>query len=126
MSALDVIVGNLRTAIESGDLETFSNLLDPHVTWGAPGDPSPPCQTRAQVLRWFANGREAGRRAHIRSVTTNEDMILVRMTVTTPDDPGSDRWEVLRVANGLVADIRGYDNEADARAAAGLTGSVGD
>lgn len=119
--AVEALAEKVRIALDSADLEKFSNLLDPRVTWGAPGDPSPPCQTRAQVLAWYANGRAEGRRAHVRSVRTHEDKILVAMTVSSPEDPGSDRWQVLTVADGRVTDIRGYDDEAEATAAAGTS-----
>jgi len=118
--AVEAIAEKVRVALDSADLELFSDLLDPRVTWGAPGDPSPACQTRAQVLAWYANGRAAGRRGHVRTVTTHEDKILVAMTVTSPEEAGSDRWQVLTVANGRVIDIRGYDEEVDALAAAGV------
>jgi hypothetical protein len=121
-ATIDRIAASLRIALADGDLERFADLLDPRVTWGAPGDPAPSCQNRKQVLAWYANGRAAGRRAEIRRITINEDKILVTMFVTSPGEVGSDRWQVLRVANGLVADIRGYDDETDARAAAGLAG----
>lgn len=119
-ATIDRIAESLRAALSDGNLEKFADLLDPRVTWGAPDDPEPSCQNRKQVLAWYANGRAAGRRAEIRSITINEDKILVTMFVTSLGEDGSDRWQVLRVANGLVADIRGYDDEADARAAAGI------
>jgi ketosteroid isomerase-like protein len=119
--AVEAIAEKVRIALDSADLEHFSDLLDPDVTWGAPGDPSPPCQSRAQVLAWYSSGRAAGRRGHVRTVTTHDDKILVTMTVTSPDDAGSDRWQVLTVANGRVTDIRGYDDETAAMAATGLS-----
>jgi len=30
-------------ALGAADLTAFSHLLDPKVTWGAPGDPTPAC-----------------------------------------------------------------------------------
>jgi ketosteroid isomerase-like protein len=119
---VESIAEKVRAALDSADLEQFADLLDPHVTWGAPGDPSPSCHNRSQVLAWYANGRAAGRRGHVRSVATYDDKILVTMTVTSPDDNGTERWQVLTVANGRVADIRGYDDEAAAFAAAGVSG----
>jgi hypothetical protein len=44
----------------------------------------------------------------------------VTMTITSPDDVGSDRWQVLTVGNGRVTNIRGYDDEVAALAAVGL------
>jgi ketosteroid isomerase-like protein len=119
--AVEAIAEKVRIAMDAADLEQFAELLDPGVTWGAPGDPTPTCQSRSQVLSWYANGRAAGRRGEVRSVTTRGDKILVAMTVSSPEFPPSDRWQVLTVADGRVSDIRGYEDEAAALAAAGLT-----
>ena len=117
------VAAGVRTALASADLDAFADLLDPHVTWGAPGDPSPPCQNRNQVLAWYRQGRADGRRAHVLDVTTHDDKILVAMTVTDRDHPSGDeheRWQVLTVANSLIVDIRGYDDQTDAATAAGI------
>ena len=122
-SPADVAV-QVRTALEAADLDAFADLLDPQVTWGAPGDPSPPCQNRQQVLAWYRQGRAGGRRADVLDVTAHEDKVLVAITVTPgdpdPGQPAAERWQVLTVAGGRVTDIRGYDDEADARTAAGI------
>lgn len=124
-SAAD-IAAQVRTALEAADLEAFADLLDPRVTWGAPGDPSPPCQNRQQVLAWYRQGRADGRRAQVLDVTVQDDKVLVAMTVSPGNanacQPDAERWQVLTVAGGRVTDIRGYDDEADARTAAGLDG----
>ncbi|HTW21465.1 MAG TPA: nuclear transport factor 2 family protein [Mycobacteriales bacterium] len=117
--ALAGLADKLRTALSGADLEQYAELLDPNVTWGEPGDPSPPCQNRQQVLAWYSRGRAEGRRATVNEVTTYDRKILVAMTVTSADDgQGFDRWQVLTVTGGRVSDIRGYDDEAAARAAA--------
>jgi hypothetical protein len=122
-TAVEAIAEKVRVALDSADLEEFADLLDPKVTWGAPGDSAPACQNRRQVLTWYANGRAAGRRGNVRSVETHDDKILVTMTVSTPDEPDHDRWQVLTVANGLVADIRGYEEQEAALTAAGISRS---
>lgn len=120
------IAEQVRGALDSADPADFAALLHPHVTWGAPGDPSPPCQNRDQVLAWYRHGAADGRRAHVLDVATIGDKILIKMTVTPRPghDSGQDhlRWQVLTVSNGLVVDIRGYDDAASARAATGLPG----
>lgn len=76
------------------------------------------------MLGWYRRGRGEGRRAEVIDVTAHQDKIVVAMKVGPPhprsDDAPADRWQVLTVARGRVTDIRGYDREADARAAAGL------
>lgn len=112
----------VAAALDAADPEQFADLLDPRVTWGAPGDPSPPCRNRQQVLAWYQRGRADGRRAQVRSVTAHQDKILVSMMVTTSGVPTngeaeSPRWQVLTVVDGRIADIRGYDDEDAARTA---------
>jgi hypothetical protein len=58
--AAESVAQRLRIALEAADPSAFGDLLDPNVRWGPPGDPSPPCQNRAQVLSWYRRGREAG------------------------------------------------------------------
>lgn len=118
VASTQTLAEQVRLALESADLDRFSDLLDPRVTWGAPGDPAPSCQNRAQVLAWYAGGRAAGRRFEVRDVTAYPDRILVAVTVTMPDGARSDRWQVLTVAGGRVVDIRAYDDEGAAVAAA--------
>jgi ketosteroid isomerase-like protein len=118
------IAGKVREALDSADLERFADLLDPNVTWGAAGaDPAWGCHNRKQVLAWYANGRAEGRRARVLDVATNRDRILVSLKVTSPDEEGeTDRWQVLTVTGGRVSDIRGYDDQLQARADAGIPG----
>lgn len=119
------VAASVRTALESADLDAFADLLDPHVTWGAPGDPAPPCQSRNQVLDWYRQGKADGRRAHVLDVAARADKILVTMRVTdrdaSPDASEHDRWQVLTVVAGRVVDIRGYDDQDDAVVAAGMS-----
>lgn len=119
------LAGLVGQALAEADLDGYADLLHPDVRWGAPGDPSPPCQNRAQVLAWYRNGWEAGTRARVTETVAAGDKILVGMRVTeAPADAGAadefDRWQVLTVRDGMVADIRGFDSRDEAAAAAGL------
>ena len=106
---------------ELAELEKLAELLDPDVTWGAPGDPSPSCQSRQQVLSWYRRAKAAGRRAQVLSVTTHGEGILVAVT-STPDEAVTMRWQVLQVAGRRITDIRGFEDEDSAQAAAGPAG----
>lgn len=119
-SGVTMVADQVRAALESADLTAFAHLLDPNVTWGAPGDPSPTCQNRTQVLDWYRVGQAEGRRARVLDVTCHGDKILVTSRVTAVDSGEVDRWQVLTVAAGRVVDIRGYDRQEDAKAAAGI------
>lgn len=76
------IAEQIRAALDAADLDAFADLLDPHVTWGAPGDPSPPCRNRGQVLDWYRQGRADGRRGRVLDVISHADKILLTMKVT--------------------------------------------
>jgi hypothetical protein len=112
-------------ALAAADLNAYADLLHPDVRWGAPGDPDPPCQNRAQVLAWYRGGRDAGVRARVTETIAVGDKILVGLQVSRTENErglggGVDRWQVLTLRDGMVADIRGFDNRAEATAAAGL------
>ena len=115
------LADRVRAALESADLTAIGDLLSPDVRWGPPGDPHPPCRNRRQVLEWYSRGREAGTRARVLEVGVRGDALLVGMMVTRrPDQPaeGSERWQVLRVADGLITDIRGFEDRESAEAQA--------
>jgi ketosteroid isomerase-like protein len=112
---------HVRTALESADLDRFADLLAPDVTWGAPGDPTPSCRDRHQVLTWYRKARALGRPVVLVDVTAYENAILVALATasdTPPPNAVADRWEVLAVADGRVRDIRGYDDRGAAIKAA--------
>lgn len=117
-------------ALTSADLDAYADLLHPQVRWGAPGNASPPCQNRAQVLAWYRAGRDAGMRARVTETAVAGDKILVGMRVSgaegEPDTSDeANRWQVLTLRDGMVADIRGFDNRDEAVATAGFSGDAG-
>jgi ketosteroid isomerase-like protein len=119
------LAGLIGEALAAADLDAYADLLHPDVRWGPPGDRNPPCQNRAQVLAWYRGGRDAGVRARVTETVAAGDRILVGLRVFHTDpDPGDagevDRWQVLTLRDGMVADIRGFDNRDEAVAAAGL------
>ena len=114
----------VKSALQAADLSAFSELLDPNVRWGAPGDPSPACMDRAQVLSWYQRGLDAGVRARVSEIAVLDDRtILVGLTVRNPASRESgaevERWQVLTVGGGRVVDIVGFDERSDAVARAG-------
>jgi RimJ/RimL family protein N-acetyltransferase/ketosteroid isomerase-like protein len=121
---MDQLAGQVRSALEAADLDAYADLLDRGVRWGPPGDPVPPCRSRAQVLAWYRRGREAGTRARVVETVVTGDKILVGLKVArtaTPDDGAeSDRWQVLTVRDGRIAGITGFDDRDEAAAWAGL------
>jgi ketosteroid isomerase-like protein len=110
------LVEQVRAAMEAADLDAMRDLLAPDARWGAPGDPSPPCQNREQVLSWYQMGRNAGVRSRVTETFISGDSIIVGLTVTGRADRDSEdiRWQVLTVRAGRIAAITGVDDRESA------------
>lgn len=114
------LADRVRAAFDSADLTAIADLLAPDVRWGPPGDPSPPCQSRRQVLAWYERAKETGMRARVAGVTVLGDRLLVELAVRdtraspAPRDESA-RWQLLTIRDGRIADIVGFDTERDAR-----------
>lgn len=109
----------MRIALESADLSFFAELLDPDVHWGPPGDASPPCRNREQVIAWYERGRAAGTRAHVSEVELLGNQILVGLVVTGNEvsrerGDGAERWQLLTVRDGRVTDIVAFERRTEA------------
>jgi streptomycin 6-kinase len=127
LEALESIAERIRTALEASDLSAFAELLDANVRWGAPDDPSPACQNRAQVLAWYQRGRDAGVRARVSEVAVLDDRTILvglrvaRNAAALENGFEEERWQALTVGDGRVVDIVGFDERSDALARAGQT-----
>jgi len=109
----------VRRAMASEDLPGIADLLDPDVTWGAPGARSPSCKNRNQALAWYQRGRDAGVRGSVQDVEVLGDRLLVSMTVRGTDGArerggAALRFQVLTVRNGRIVAIVGFDEKAEA------------
>jgi len=114
---MEQIAGQVQSALQSAGLSAYKELLDPNVTWGAPDDSIPACRNRDQVLTWYRQGRAKGVRADVIETLVQGDRILVALMVgneVAADTGGSPRWQVLTVKDGLVTDIRGFEDRASA------------
>ncbi|MGO9342580.1 MAG: nuclear transport factor 2 family protein [Acidimicrobiales bacterium] len=117
--SLKEIARQLRSALESADLSAFSGLLDPKVRWGPPGDQSPPCQSREQVLAWYERAKDRGVSAKVSESTVVGDRIIVGLVVAGSDaaqQRGGEalRWQVFTMRNGRVVEIVGFDLRSEA------------
>jgi ketosteroid isomerase-like protein len=116
------LLDRVRDALASQDLDAFTALLAPDVTWGAPGDPNPPCRNRRQVVQWYQRAYDRGVRATVTAViAVGDSSMLVGLAVTgdpADDDAGgpAGRWQVLAITDGLVSDIRGFEDRPSALA----------
>jgi ketosteroid isomerase-like protein len=116
---MDEIAERVRKALVSEDVSAFSDLLDPEVTWGAPGARHPSCKNRGQVLAWYQRGRESGIHGSVFDVEVLGDRLLISMSVRGTQDARERggtalRYQVLTVRNGRIADIVGFDDKAEA------------
>jgi len=123
--AMQELAGRIAAALEAADLAAYRDLLHPAARWGSPGDPAPPCRSREDVLSWYRQARDSGARAHVAETVVSGDRILVGLKVTgTPAAAGHggeyDRWQVLTVRDGQVAEIVGFADRAEAEAWAGM------
>jgi ketosteroid isomerase-like protein len=121
---LESLAVRVRAALDAGDLSGIEELLTPDARWGPPEEPEVGCRSRAEVVAWWSEARDRGMSATVTEVVAGPDALLVGLRVTTPPsetDPGgtSERWQVLGVREGKVADIRGFDDRAVAAARAG-------
>ena len=116
---MDEIAMLVRNALAAEDLSAFAELLDPAVTWGAPGARNPSCKTRNQVLAWYQRGRDAGVRGSVHDVEILSDRLLVSMSVRGTENArerggAALRFQVLTVRRGKVVDIVGFDDKTEA------------
>jgi ketosteroid isomerase-like protein len=116
---MDEVAALVRQALLTEDVRAFAELLDPDVTWGAPGARNPSCKNRDQVLAWYQRGRDAGVRGSVLDVAILGDRLLVSMslrgTETARERGGAAlRFQVLTVRNGRIVDIVGFDDKAEA------------
>ncbi|MGD0084303.1 MAG: nuclear transport factor 2 family protein [Acidimicrobiales bacterium] len=118
-AVMEQLAGQLRAALQAADLLGYRELLDPNVTWGAPDDTNPGCRNRDQVLAWYRRGRANGVRAVVTETGVFGDKILVGLRVfdecsrSEGGDP-TERWQILTIRGGLVADIRGFEERTAA------------
>ena len=119
------LADRVRSALGSGDADAWRRLLTPDAKWGPPDDPHSGCHSAEEVIAWWNLARERGVHATVTEVVPGPGTILVGVKVAGRDeeDPAaeSDRWQVLTVREGLIADIRGYEERQVAAARAGIT-----
>ncbi len=122
--SMDQVAMQVSVALQAANLSGFSDLLDPNVRWGPPGDKSPPCKNREQVIAWYQRGKDSGANAQVSEVTILGDRLLVELVVAgTRAARGRGgkalRWQVLTVRDGRVVEIVGFDQHSEALAWAG-------
>ena len=116
---MDQVAEQVRKAMVASDVSAFAQLLDPKVTWGAPGSRNPTCKNRNQVLRWYQRAHESGTRGNVFDVEVLGDRLLVSLTVQGTEgarERGGTalRFQVLTIRHGRIVDIAGFDDKSEA------------
>jgi catechol 2,3-dioxygenase-like lactoylglutathione lyase family enzyme len=122
MAGTPQVAARLRAALTARDRSAFAVLLAENVRWGGPQDTPETCHTRTDVLRRLDAQTAAGLRADLIEVVPGEDALLVVLDVSRPARDGHARgttvYQVMRLHDGLIVDIRGCDSRAAAAIAA--------
>jgi ketosteroid isomerase-like protein len=124
-TGLAALASKVEFVLNSADLSAFAELLDPNVTWGPPGDLASGCHNREEVIAWYNRARAGGMAGHVTEVILGDDALLVGLRVTGTQEAAdaggaAERWQVLRVQDGRVVDIRGYADRSEAALHAGV------
>jgi uncharacterized glyoxalase superfamily protein PhnB/ketosteroid isomerase-like protein len=123
----EAVARRVRAAFESRDLAAYGALLDDNVRWGGETDTPETCHTRAEVLERLASQRAAGVDTQLLEAVAAPDAVIVGFNVTRPVRGGYARgrtvYQVLKVRNQQVTDIRGFASRAEAETQAGIGGS---
>lgn len=116
--ALSELAESLRIAYDTVDLDRFSRLLDPDVTWG--GGPMG-CRNREEVIGWYRESIDRGTRGAVtRVVQPDERTLIAEVTFWAPGQgttplPPEVRYQRLEVHEGRITAITGYPSMAQAR-----------
>ena len=123
--SMEELAGVVEAALTDGDLEAYRDLLAPNAHWGAPDSPQWGCQNRNQIIKWYQAAKDEGMRYTITEVVPGSDALLVGMMVQGRGEEGEangiqPRWQVLQVEDGLIIDICGFEDRAEAAARVGV------
>jgi len=122
---IEKLAAQVRAALDTGDLDSYKDLLAADVHWGAAEEPEWGCHNRGEVLAWYKAARDNGMGATVNEVVIGTDCLLVGVTVSgtqAADDRGgpAPRWQLLTIEDGYIADICGFDDRDQAAARAGI------
>ncbi|HXQ19490.1 MAG TPA: nuclear transport factor 2 family protein [Acidimicrobiales bacterium] len=117
------IAERLSRAYQARDLSLLAPLLADDVTWGDVGHPRG-CRNRDQVLATYGALMGEGVDGRITELVEGEAGLLCGLAVDWPDPAARQgdrtRFHVYLVRDGLIAEIRRYDDRESAAEAAGV------
>lgn len=113
------IAGKLTKALEHEDEELFAALLDPAVRWGGDEETPDTCHGRDQVIARYRVLRENGVGAKVEETLVRAGAVVLALALTLPRSGDAAElppivWQVFRLDQGLVVDIRGFPTREDA------------
>jgi hypothetical protein len=117
----------LREAFDREDPAQLASLLASDVRWGGEEDSEDTCHTRDDVLAWYRQLQDRGVRARVTEMLDAGGCVILGLSLQSgaagPRGPLPPRvFQVFRVVDGLVVDIRGFPERDQALAFAGATG----
>jgi ketosteroid isomerase-like protein len=118
----EAVAARLRTVLESQDLAAYGDILAENVRWGPEGETPETCHSRAEVIARLTRQRAAGLQTRLLEIVTRDDMVLLGLMVKRANGAAREEavYQILRVRDGEVVDIRGYPSRADAAERAGF------
>lgn len=120
MTAPVGLADRIRAVYQAADLEAFGRLLAEDVRWGDDDHPNR-CRGRADVLNTFERGMDSGVTAEIVETRSGPGGVLCRLRVNRADPAdrprGIDFVHVFLIRDGLISEIRRYDDMPNAVAA---------
>lgn len=118
--SMEALARQLRLALDNADLSALTELIDPDAHWGAPGDATPPCTNRGQIMAWYQRAKAAGASARVSELDVVGSRLLIELVVRGTREAQQRsgqalRFQVMSTKNGLVTDIVGFDHRDDAQ-----------
>jgi hypothetical protein len=120
LQTMEMLAARVRYAMEAIDLDEMARLLAPDARWGAPEQEVPTCRNAIEILSWYEMARANGIRADITEVTVVGENIVIGLIILAPavgkkKAKDQERWQVLSVRDGRIAEIRGYQRRGEAQ-----------
>jgi ketosteroid isomerase-like protein len=116
------IASDLQRAFAARDLDLLGTLLADDARWGD-DDASNKCRNRQQVVATFSRLLDEGVDGRVEEVRVSPNGVLCRLRVDWPDAtgraPSESLFHLYVVRDGLIAEIRRYDDLDSALAALG-------
>ncbi|WP_412544352.1 nuclear transport factor 2 family protein [Longispora sp. K20-0274] len=118
------VAARLEAAFAGNDLDLMAALLAPDVRWGGEEDTDTTCHDRTAVLAFYGVLHARGVTARVTETLTGPDVVVARLDIDWPEPEDDEQprggYQVFSLTGGLITDICGYPDRAEALAAAGL------